>query len=387
MATRKPGKSLTKSTSAKNAVAKKTAPAKAAAPLLADIRSLIEAARAHVAQTANATLALLYWNVGQRIRREVLNERRADYGKQILATLSQELVQEYGKGFDYTALTRMVKFAEVFPDERIVATLSQELSWSHFIEILPLKQPLEREFYAEMSRIERWSVRTLRERIASQLYLRTAIARKPEAIVKAEIGHLRDGGQMTPDLVFRDPYMLDFLGLPHDYSERDLESAILREMERFLLELGTGFSFVARQKRISVGADDFYLDLLFYHRHLQRLVAVELKLEKFQPAHKGQMELYLRWLDKHDRAPGEQPPIGLILCAAQDIEQVELMDLGKSSIRVAEYIAHLPDMKLLQTQLHRAVLIARECAALAQSERAEQPAKRVRKHSAAKKKP
>ncbi|MBN9342566.1 MAG: DUF1016 family protein, partial [Comamonadaceae bacterium] len=243
------------------------------------------------------------------------------------------------------------------------ATLSRQLSWSHFIEILPLKQPLERAYYAELCRVERWSVRTLRERIASQLYLRTALAKKPEAVVQAEISHLREGGQMTPDLVFRDPYMLDFLGLPHGYSERDLEGAILREMERFLLELGVGFTFVARQKRISVGADDFYLDLLFYHRHLRRLVAVELKLEKFQPAHKGQMELYLRWLDQHDRAAGEEPPIGLILCAGKDTEQVELMDLGASNIRVAEYLAHIPDTALLQAQLHRAVQLARERAA------------------------
>jgi hypothetical protein len=179
-------------------------------------------------------------------------------------------------------------------------------------------------------------------------------------VVLAEIDHLRVGGQMTPDLVFRDPYMLDFLGLQDDYSERDLEGAILREMERFLLELGVGFTFVARQKRISVGADDFYLDLLFYHRHLKRLVAVELKLEKFQPAHKGQMELYLRWLDKHDRASGEEPPIGLILCAQRDAEQVELMDLSASNIRVAEYLAHIPDMKVLQAQLHHAMQMARE---------------------------
>ncbi|MGB4948388.1 MAG: PDDEXK nuclease domain-containing protein, partial [Candidatus Competibacter denitrificans] len=175
-----------------------------------------------------------------------------------------------------------------------------------------------------------------------------------------EISHLRAGGQMTPDLVFRDPYMLDFLGLPQDYSERELEDAILREMERFLLELGVGFTFVARQKRISVGADDFYLDLLFYHRHLKRLVAVELKLEKFQPAHKGQMELYLRWLNEHDRVAGEGPPIGLILCATKDIEQVKLMDLEASNIRVADYLAHIPDMNVLQAQLHRAVALARE---------------------------
>lgn len=328
--------------------------------LLTEIRGLIETARQHVAQTANAALTMLYWHVGQRIRKEVLKNERAEYGEQIVSTLSTQLVAEYGKAFGLRSLRRMVQFAEVFPDETVVAALSQQLSWSHFIEILPLRQPLEREYYAELCRIERWSVRTLRERIASQLYLRTAIARKPEAVVRAEISHWRDGGQMTPDLVFRDPYMLDFLGLPQDYSERDLEDAILREMERFLLELGVGFTFVARQKRISVGADDFYLDLLFYHRHLRRLVAVELKLEKFQPAHKGQMELYLRWLDRHDRAAGEEAPIGLILCAASDTEQVELLDLGASNIRVAEYLAHMPDMNVLQAQLHRAVELARE---------------------------
>lgn len=334
--------------------------------LLSELRGLIEQARQHVAQTANSTLTLLYWQVGARLQCEVLHDGRAEYGQQILATLSQELVRDYGKGFNPSALTRMVKFAEVFPDAQIVAMLSQHLSWSHFIEILPLKAPLEREYYAELCRIEQWSVRTLRERIGSQLYLRTAISKNPEAVVKAEISHLRAGGQMTPDLVFRDPYMLDFLGLQGDYSERDLEAAILREMESFLLELGAGFTFVARQKRISVGADDFYLDLLFYHRHLRRLVAVELKLEKFHPAHKGQMELYLRWLDAHDRAAGEEPPIGLILCASADAEQVELMDLGAANIRVAEYLDHIPDMKLMQVQLHRAVSIARERAAKGQ---------------------
>lgn len=331
--------------------------------LLADLRGLIEQARQHVAQTANSTLTLLYWQVGQRIRREVLGDGRAGYGQQILATLSQELVRDYGKGFNPSALTRMIKFAEVFPNEQIVVSLVRQLSWSHFIEILPLKQPLEREYYAELCRVERWSVRTLRERIASQLYLRTAISKKPEAVIQAEISHLRSGGQMTPDMVFRDPYMLDFLGLPDGYSEHDLESAILREMERFLLELGAGFTFVARQKRMSVGPDDFYLDLLFYHRHLRRLVAVELKLERFAPAHKGQMELYLRWLDKYDRAPGEESPIGLILCASANAEQVELMDLSAANIRVAEYLAHIPDMALLQRELHRAVALARERAA------------------------
>lgn len=331
--------------------------------LLNELRSLIEQARQHVAQTANSTLTMLHWQLGARIRQEILQGQRAQYGEEILPTLSAKLVPDYGKGFSARNLARMVQFAEAFPEQQVVAALSRELSWSHFVEILPLKQPLEREYYAEMCRIERWSVRTLRERIGSQLYLRSAIAKQPEAVIAGEISHLRTGGQMTPQMVFRDPYMLDFLDLPAGYSERDLEAAILRDMERFLLELGAGFTFVARQKRISVGADDFYLDLLFYHRHLRRLVAVELKLEAFQPAHKGQMELYLRWLDKYDRAAGEESPIGLILCASADAEQVELMDLNAANIRVAEYLAYIPDMTILQQQLHRAVELARERAA------------------------
>jgi predicted nuclease of restriction endonuclease-like (RecB) superfamily len=328
--------------------------------LVQDLKGLIEQARQHVSGVANSTLTMLYWKMGERIRKEVLLNQRASYGEEILPTLSAKLEPEYGTGFSVRSLARMIKFAEVFPDEKIVVSLIRQLGWSHFIELLPLKQLLEREYYAEMCRIERWSVRTLRERIGSQLYLRSALAKKPEDVIASEISHLRDGGQMTPDMVFRDPYMLDFLGLPDGYSERDLESAILRDMERFLLEMGSGFTFSARQKRISVGADDFYLDLLFYHRHMRRLVAVELKLEKFQPAHKGQMELYLRWLDKHDRAVGEEAPIGLILCASADSEQVELMDLGASNIRVAQYWDHIPDVQVLQAQLHKAVQLARE---------------------------
>jgi predicted nuclease of restriction endonuclease-like (RecB) superfamily len=340
--------------------------AKTDGTLLVELRGLIEQARQHVAQAANSTLTLLYWQVGTRIHKEVLREQRAGYGEEIVSTLSAQLVHDYGQGFGAKNLARMIQFSEVFPDEKIVVSLVRQLSWTHFIALIPLKKPLEREFYAEMCRIERWSVRMLRERIGSQLYLRTAVAKKSESVVQAEISHLRTGGQMTPDMVFRDPYMLDFLGLPEGYSERDLEAAILRDMERFLLELGAGFTFVARQKRISVGPDDFYLDLLFYHRHLRRLVAVELKLEQFQPAHKGQMELYLRWLDKYDRAQGEESPIGLILCAGANAEQVELMDLSSANIRVAEYLDHIPDMKLMQAQLHRAVALARERAASGQ---------------------
>lgn len=236
------------------------------------------------------------------------------------------------------------------------------------MEILPVKDPLAREFYAEMCRVERWGVRTLRQKISGMLFQRTALSKNTEHVIQSNLRNLRKG-QLTPEMVFRDPYFLDFLGLQGAYSEKDLEEAILREMERFLLELGSGFSFVARQKRMSIGKDDFYLDLLFYHRHLRRLVAIELKLEFFAPAHVGQMELYLRWLDKHERAEGERPPLGLILCAGADVEQIELLQLVDKSIRVAEYLTELPPMELLQRRLHQAIEIAREQTARLTSKR------------------
>jgi predicted nuclease of restriction endonuclease-like (RecB) superfamily len=340
---------------------KAAAPSDAAA-LLADLRGLIESARQRIATVANASTTILCWNVGRRLLRESLQDGRGAYGRRILATVSQELSAEFGVGFSYAALTRMVRFAEWMTDEGIVSTLSTQLSWSHFIELLPIKDPLARDFYAEMCRIERWDVRTLRLKIGGMLFQRTALSKKPKSVIASEIGQLRDG-HMTPDLVFRDPYLLDLLGLKGAYSERDLESAILREIEGVLLELGSGFAFVARQKRMSVGKDDFHLDLLFFHRHLRRLIAVELKLESFQPAHVGQMELYLRWLDKHERAPGEEAPIGLILCASADAEQVELLQLDAKSIRVSEYLTELPPLPLLRARLHQAIEHAREQAA------------------------
>ncbi len=342
------------------------------AVLLTDLRSLIQSARQRIATVANSTQTLLCWHLGRRLLRENLQGGRAAYGENILATVSRELTEEFGQGFSYSALTRMVRFTEWMEDEQIVVTLSQQLSWSHFHALLPIKDPLARDFYAEMCRIERWDVRTLRLKIGGMLFQRTALSKKPQAVISAEIAKLRDG-QMTPDTVFRDPYLLDLLGLKGAYSERDLESAILREIEGVLLELGTGIAFVARQKRMSVGKDDFHLDLLFYHRHLRRLIAVELKLESFQPAHVGQMELYLRWLDKHERAPGEEAPIGLILCASADVEQVELLQLDAKSIRVSEYLTELPPLPLLRARLHQAIEHAREQAARRLSGAGEQP--------------
>lgn len=345
-------------------LARRAAPvAKLAKPrsrnLLGELREIIDSARGRVAQAVNAGLTRLYWQIGDRIRREVLDSKRADYGNEILGTLSQQLVIEYGRGYDYSNLTRMVHLAKCFPDPQIVGTLSQELTWSHFCKLLPIDDPLRRDFYAEMCRIERWSVRTLREKIAGMLYERTAISKKPEQLIRQELDALHEEDRLTPDLVFRDPYFLDFLGLKDAYSEQDLETAILRELEAFLLELGSDFSFVARQKRIVVDGEDYRLDLLFYHRGLRRLIAIDLKLGRFQAADKGQMELYLRWLARHEQREAEEPPIGLILCAGKSAEQVELLELNKSGIRVAEYLTELPDRRLLERKLHQALKLAR----------------------------
>ena len=260
-----------------------------------DLRGLISEARQSVAQAVNAALSILYWKVGERIRQDILKEERAEYGKEIVVTVSRQLMAEFGRGFSRRNLFNMIRFAELFPDFQIVHTLCAQLSWSHFRQILSVKDPLQRDFYAELSRIEGWSVRTLQKKIDGMLFERTALSRKPAELARQELETLREEDKLTPDLVFRDPYFLDFLGLKDTYAEKDLESAILRELEAFILELGVGFSFVARQKRMTVDSEDYYLDLLFFHRKLRRLVAIDLKLGKFKAADKGQMELYLRW--------------------------------------------------------------------------------------------
>jgi len=245
------------------------------------------------------------------------------------------------------------------PDGKIVAALLRQLGWTHFTMLLPVRDSLKREFYAEMCRIERWSTRTLRAKLDGMLFERTALSRKPEQLAAMELQSLREEDRLTPDLVFRDPYILDFLGLKDSYAERDLEAAILREMESFILELGVGFAFLERQKRITVDGEDYYLDLLFYHRPLRRLIAIELKLGEFKPGDKGQMELYLNWLNRYERKEGEEKPIGLILCAGKRRETVELLDLEPSGIRVSAYWTDSLPRKELERKLHDAVQLAR----------------------------
>lgn len=327
--------------------------------LIDELRSLIDQTRESIATTVNSRLTMLYWHIGSRIRSEILNNERAEYGGQIVATVSRQLAGEYGKGFVEKSLWRMIQFAELFPNKEIVNGLIRQLSWSHFRLLLPLKDSLKRDFYAEMCRIEKWNVRTLDKKISSMLFERTALSKKPESLIDAEIALLRKEDQLSPDLVFRDPYILEFLNLDDHYIEKDLEDAIMRELEQFLLEFGVGFTFMARQKRIIVDNVDFHLDLLFFHRRLRRLVAIELKVGDFKPDYKGQMELYLRWLDKYERQPNEESPIGLILCTGKNHECIELLELDKAGIHVAEYLTALPSKEVLRQQLQQASKRAR----------------------------
>ncbi len=325
-----------------------------------EVAALIRSAKQRAAAAINNEITLLYWQVGNRIRQEVLGGGRADYGKQVIATLATELTAQYGKGWSKRNLAQMVKFAEVFTDAHIVQTLSAQLSWSHFVILCAIDDPLKRDFYTSMAMQERWSTRTLDERIGALLFERTAISKKPDETIVAELTELRASGQYNKNLLLKDPYILDFLELNDRYLEKDLEDAILRDIEQFLLELGAGFTFVARQKRIQIDNDDFYIDLLFYNRKLKRLVAIDLKLEKFKHSHKSQMELYLSWLKKYETEEGENPPLGIILCSSKKQEQIELLEMEGSDIHVAEYLTRLIDVELLEQKLQHSIANAKQ---------------------------
>ncbi|HNW98026.1 MAG TPA: PDDEXK nuclease domain-containing protein [Bacteroidales bacterium] len=314
-----------------------------------ELSQLIEQSKAQVVSYANSTLTLLFWQVGKRINEHILQNKRAEYGKQIVQTLSAQLEKEFGRSFTERNLRRMMQFAEEFADIEIVTSLMTKLSWTHFLQLLSLKTMEQKLFYSRKIAEEQWSVRQTQKYIQQKTYERQEIANSQ---IVGENTALKD--------TFKDPYILDFLGMKDGYLEKDLESAIIRELENFILELGNGFTFVERQKRIILDGKDFYLDLLFFHRKLKRLVAIELKLDDFKPAYKGQMELYLKWLDRYDRQEDENSPIGLILCAGKSTEQIELLELHKDGIMVAEYWTELPPKKELEAKLHKALIEAKE---------------------------
>ncbi len=317
--------------------------------LLNNLTSIIEQGKKQIASHVNSALTIVFWQVGNTIKEHTLNNKRAAYGKEVIATIASQLTRKFGKSFEAKNLRRMLQFTEQFPNLEKVVTLSRHLSWSHFLILIPIKNNKARLFYANKIMEENWSVRETRKKMETKVFERTSIANKQTPKIK-EATHQ----------IFKDPYFLDFLGLKEGYLENDLENAILKELELFILELGKGFSFVERQKRMIIDNEDFYLDLLFYHRKLKRLVAIELKIGKFKAKYKGQMELYLKWLNKYDKNEGENEPIGLILCAETSNEQIELLEMHKDGIMVAEYWTDLPPKKELEQKLHTLLLEARE---------------------------
>ncbi len=317
--------------------------------LLDSLSELVELSKYRIASQANSVLTMLFWQIGKDVNDFVLGNERAEYGKQIMSTVSSYLMDKYGRNFELRNLQRMRQFAEQFTDIEIVSTLSTQLSWSHFVELLPIKKYEAKLFYAQKSAEGNWGVRELRNQKEKKLYERTVVANNQLPTQIKETSNM-----------FKDPYLLDFVNLRDDFLEKNFEEAIIADLEKFILELGVGFSFVERQKRMIIDGEDFKLDLLFYHRKLKRLVVIELKIGRFKAAYKGQMELYLKWLNRYEKQDGENEPIGLILCTETSKEQIELLEMHKDGIMVAEYWTDLPPKNVLEQKLHQAVIEAKE---------------------------
>ena len=330
------------------------------ADLFHDIANLIEETRQYVAQEYNAAHALLCWLIGTRINKEVLQSKRADYGEGIINALSTKLKLNYGKGYSRANLFRMIKFAKLYPDKKIVATLSRQLSWSHFVIICSIEDDLKRDFFAEICRVQKWSVRVLQKQVSSMIYERIGLSKKPEAVIKMQISQLQSTDKITPEMTFKEPYFLEFIGAHNYTTEQELEDLILKNITDFLQQMGSDFCFITRQKRMSTGKKDRYLDLLFFHRRLRRLIAIDLKLGDFDPAYKGQMEWYLNWLNKNERLDYEEKPMGIILCAGKDHDDIEYLEMDQTGIHVAQYLTELPPKQILEANLRKAITIAKE---------------------------
>ena len=323
------------------------------------VSDIIDHARQEVVVYVNKQSNMMFWHIGHYINEDLGYKRYSAYGSKILATLSQRLTERYGKGYTYSAVTRMMKVARYYSNEEMFATLSQTLTWGHFLELVTIENDTKRLFYQQMGIVEHWSIRQLREKEDAMMYERSLIAVKPEDEITNTLENMTPA-HMNPDVVLRNSYVLDFLGLSGYYSEEELEDAISKQLEDFILELGQGFAFLERQKRFTIDGTDYYLDMLFYHRKLKCLVAIDLKLGKFKPQYKGQMELYLKYLQKYDMQPDENPPIGLLLCSEGNTEHIELMMLNEDHIKVAQYLTCLPDKQWFIDKLNRSILIAKE---------------------------
>ena len=317
----------------------------------AEVVHLITTARQHAYQAVNSTLIELYWQVGAYISRKI---KAAEWGDGVITALAKHLAatQPNLKGFTRPNLFRMRQFYETYQSDQIVSALLRQLPWTHNLIILSRsKHPEEREFYLRTAIQERWSKRELERQFNTALFERMVLT---PAKVSAVLT------QMHPDAlnVFKDSYIVDFLSLPNQYSEADLHQGLLTRLKHFLLELGRDFCFIGSEYPVQVGKQDFALDLLFFHRGLNALVAIELKVDQFQPEHLGKLNFYLEALDRDHKKPHENPAIGVLLCASKDDEVVEYaLSRSLSPAMIAEYQTQLPDKKLLQAKLHEFYLL------------------------------
>lgn len=324
-----------------------------------DISQLIDNSKQRLSIAVNTELPMLYWHIGKHTFEFILQGERATYGQKIVVSLSKQLMSKYGKGWSTQHLRHCIRIAETFEESEIVYALRRQLSWTHLRTISYENDALKRSFYLKMAIEFRWNTRDLSTQIDKMLFERTALAQKPELQIMEALTELEDNNFLNPDLVFKSSYVLDFLGLQNTYSEKNLEDALITHLQQFIQELGNGFAFLERQKCIMIDGDDYHLDLLFFHRKLKRLVAIDLKLGKFKPKYKAQMELYLRWLECHEMEEGEQKPIGLLLCSEGNTEHIELLMLDESEIKVAQYLTELPSKEWFVDKLHRAIEIAK----------------------------
>lgn len=321
-------------------------PVKPATPDFTEITQLIGAARQRAYQAVNTALIDLYWQVGAYLSGKI---KAAEWGEGVVEQLAQHLARTQPglRGFSAQNIWRMRQFHEAYSGQEKLSPLVRELPWTHNLIILSQsKQPEEREFYLRLAVRERWSKRELERQFKAALFERSVLT---PAKVSAVLAQNHPQAQQ----LFKDSYMVEFLDLPASHAESDLHRSLLLRLRDFLLELGRDFCFVGSEYPLQVGQRDFALDLLFFHRGLNCLVAIELKVDRFEPEHLGKLGFYLEALDRDHKKPHENPAIGLLLCASKDDEVVEYaLSRSLSPALVAQYQTQLPDKKLLQAKLH-----------------------------------
>ncbi len=319
--------------------------------IINDIKAIISESKEHAIRSVDFSRTLMYWNIGKRIfEEEQQGKDRADYGKYLLEYISKEIQPEYGNGFSRRELERYRQFYRTFP---IATTLWSQLSWSQYKLLMTLKDSEQREFYIAESLKNNWTVRQLERQIYSNLYERLLMSSNSENVLAVARG---EKDVIIPGDIIKDPTMLEFLGLRREssYYEKDLEQAIITHLQEFLLELGNGFSFVARQKRINLDGDDFFIDLVFYNRLLQCFVLIELKTHKLSHQDLGQLQMYVNYYDRIEKSPEENPTIGILLCADKNDTVVKFtLPLKSSNIIASKYELYLPTEKQLLAEITR----------------------------------